>query len=196
MIDLEWDTRVGPTRVFGGDVLMRTSVFLDVGGYDETLIAGEDPDLAGRIANAGWGIERLACEMTVHDADLSRFTQWWKRQIRAGHAVVDAWLRAPWSDTGLQHRVASIAFWGGALPLTVVVAFLFGAGLAGLTLLLAYPVLAARIYQRLRSNGRTSREAALYAGSCVEGKFAEFYGGLQCLFRRARRTTPRLIEYK
>jgi GT2 family glycosyltransferase len=194
LIDLEWDTPIGPTMVFGGDVMIRTDVFREVNGYDETLIAGEDPDLAGRIRAADRTIERLDIEMTVHDADLSRFGQWWRRQVRAGHAAVDAWFRAPWSDTRIQHRVVSIAFWGGALPFLVVATLPLSP--FGLALLLGYPILALRIYRRMRGNGRSPRDAALYAGSCVEGKFAEFYGGLQCVANHLRKTTPKLIEYK
>jgi glycosyltransferase involved in cell wall biosynthesis len=191
LIDLEWDTPIGHTTVFGGDVIIRAEILREAGGYDESLIAGEDPDLAARISAAGWQIERLDVDMTVHDADLSRFGQWWMRQTRAGHAVTDAWLRSSWSDTKVQHRVASITFWGAALPAVVAVSLP-----AGLALLLAYPLLGLRIYHRMRKQGRSRGDAALYAGSCIEGKFAEFYGGIQCLLNRARRAGPTLIEYK
>jgi len=194
LIDMEWDTPIGAARVFGGDVLLRASVFEELGGYDETLIAGEDPDLATRVCNTGWGIERMDIEMTLHDADLSRFGQWWRRQVRAGHAVVDTLLRAPMADRKIQHRVASIAFWGGGVPALVILGLPFGP--YPLLLLLGYPVLTFRIYGRLRRNGRSRENAALYAVSCVEGKFAEFYGGLQCAVNRLRRATPKLIEYK
>jgi glycosyltransferase involved in cell wall biosynthesis len=196
LIDLEWDTPIGPTKVFGGDVLIRAAIFRDVDGYDESLIAGEDPDLAKRIGAANWKIERLDVDMTIHDADLSRFGQWWMRQVRAGHAVADTWLRAPWSDQKIQRRLASIFFWGGALPL---VALLFGIVLArpiGFALLLAYPVLGLRIYRRMRGIGRDRGDAAAYAGSCVQGKFAEIYGAAQCLTNHVRRASPTLIEYK
>lgn len=196
LIDLEWDTPIGPSKVFGGDVLIRAAIFRDVEGYDETLIAGEDPDLAGRVGAAGWKIERLDVGMTIHDADLSRFGQWWMRQVRAGHAVADTWLRASWSDKKILRRLLSILFWGGALPMA---ALLLGLALAppiGWILLLAYPVLGLRIYHRMRGLGRSRGDAAAYAGSCIEGKFAEIYGAAQCLMNRARRASPTLIEYK
>jgi len=196
LIDLEWDTPVGPTRVFGGDVMIRSAIFREVDGYDESLIAGEDPDLATRIGAEGWKIERLDRDMTIHDADLHRFEQWWMRQVRAGHAVADTWIRAPWSDTKTQHRVASIAFWGGMLPFLALVAGAVLAPPIGLALLLTYPVLGLRIYRRMRKLGRDRGDAALYAGSCIEGKFAEIYGAAQCFMNRARRASPTLIEYK
>ncbi|MCP4904758.1 MAG: glycosyltransferase [bacterium] len=196
LIDLEWDTPVGRTSVFGGDVLIRAAIFRDVEGYDETLIAGEDPDLAARISAAGWKIERLDVDMTVHDAGLSRFRQWWMRQIRAGHAVADAWLRSSWSDSTILRRLASILFWGAAFPLGILAWVVAIGGATPLGLLLAYPVLGLRIYLRMRKRGRAPVDAALYAGACIEGKFAEVYGAAQCLLNRVRRGPQKLIEYK
>jgi len=191
LIDLEWDTPIGRTKAFGGDVLIRVPILLELDGYDETLIAGEDPDLAARVCAAGWEIDRLATDMTVHDADLSRFEQWWMRQVRAGHAAAEAWFRSSWSDTKNQRRVASILFWGGFLPLLAIATLPFG-----LLFLLAYPALGLRIYRNMRKRDRSPGDSALYAASCIEGKFAEFFGIVQSLVRRIRRAKPTLVEYK
>lgn len=198
LIDMEWDTPSGRVDRFGGDVMIRAGVLVALGGYDESLIAGEDPELARRLRSAGHGIERLDAEMSRHDAALSRFSQWWTRQVRAGHAAAEAWSREGGSPADpLGRRVASILFWGVLLPAAVLV-LSAAAGPLGLLGLLLYPALALRIFRRQRSLGRGSGDAARYAASCIEGKFAEALGLLRCFAGHARRGRARggLIEYK
>ena len=89
LCDLEWDTPIGDALACGGDAMMRASAFTEVGGFDPTLIAGEEPELCVRLRDHGWRIERIDAEMTLHDAAMLRFDQWWKRNVRAGHAFAE-----------------------------------------------------------------------------------------------------------
>ena len=82
LIDIEWDTPVGEAKYCGGDALIRVKAFLAVGGYDPTLIAGEEPEYCVRLRHAGWKILRIDAEMTLHDATMARFAHWWKRSVR------------------------------------------------------------------------------------------------------------------
>ena len=41
--DLEWNTPVGVLNSCGGDALMRVSAYVQAGGFDATLLAGEEP---------------------------------------------------------------------------------------------------------------------------------------------------------
>ena len=82
LCDLEWDRPVGEVRAFGGDVMMRADALEAVGGYRDDLIAGEEPELCVRLRAAGWRIWRLDREMTLHDAAMTRFDQWWRRAVR------------------------------------------------------------------------------------------------------------------
>ena len=86
LCDIEWDVPPGEVRAFAGDVMIRATALERVGGYREDLIAGEEPELCVRLRAAGWKIWRLAVEMTLHDAAMTRFGQWWKRAVRAGYA--------------------------------------------------------------------------------------------------------------
>jgi hypothetical protein len=195
---MEWDASPpGRTDRFGGDVVVDAAVFEAVGGYDETLIAGEDPDLARRIGAAGRAIERLDAPMTRHDADLHRFGQWWTRQVRSGHAAAEAWWReggGPGDPEG--RRVLSILGWGAGLPVALL-AGLAWVGPAALWGLLAYAVLAARIVRHQQARGRSRDDALRYALSCIEGKFAETLGALRFgVSRLPGREPERLIEYK
>lgn len=74
---------------FGGDVLMRSAALAAAGGYRDSLIAGEEPELALRLRRAGGEIWRLDSDMTRHDAAMHRFGQWWARSVRAGHAFAE-----------------------------------------------------------------------------------------------------------
>lgn len=84
LCDLEWDTPVGEAKACGGDALMRADAFAAVGGFRPDLIAGEEPELCVRLRANGWKIWRLAAEMTLHDAGMTRFTQWWRRSCVLG----------------------------------------------------------------------------------------------------------------
>lgn len=52
---------------FGGDVMVRRAAMEVTGGYDETFIAGEDPELAIRFGINGYSIWFENIPMTVHD---------------------------------------------------------------------------------------------------------------------------------
>jgi hypothetical protein len=59
------------------------------GGYRDSLIAGEEPELCLRLIRAGGEVWRIPAEMTLHDAAIHRFGQWWRRTRRAGHAFAE-----------------------------------------------------------------------------------------------------------
>ncbi|MEO0831634.1 MAG: glycosyltransferase family A protein, partial [Pseudomonadota bacterium] len=90
MIDGEWGAApAGPAKACGGDALIRVAALKAVDGYREDLIAGEEPEMCYRMRQKGWKILRLAEEMTLHDAAMTRFGQWWQRSRRAGHTYAE-----------------------------------------------------------------------------------------------------------
>ncbi|ODN65414.1 glycosyltransferase family 2 protein [Methylophaga muralis] len=91
LCDIEWDTPIGEARACGGDALFRLTALQTVDGYREGLIAGEEPEMCYRMRQLGWKIMRLDAEMTLHDAAMTRFGQWWKRNQRAGHAYAESY---------------------------------------------------------------------------------------------------------
>lgn len=197
LADLEWQGRAGEVEACGGDALVRAEAFRAVGGFDRRLIAGEEPELCLRLRRRGFRILRLEREMTRHEAGLERFSQWWRRQKRAGHAFAEsAWLHGSEPERFRVREAASILAWSLGLPGVVVLLTAGGASPAPLALLAAYPLLAARIAWRRSREGHAA-DAFLYAGACVLGKFAGLAGVLA--FARSRlgpggRTA--LIEYK
>lgn len=186
LADREWDTPVGQAAACGGDALMRFAAVQAVGGYRGDLIAGEEPELCLRLRRAGGEVWRIAAEMTLHDAALLRFGQWWRRMRRAGHAFAEgAALHGAGPDRHWLAETRRAVFWGVVLPvgcgvLTAVTPF-------GLLLATAYPL------QVLRLARRGGWEWALFT---VIGKFAEAQGVFGYWFDRLRGRRRGLIEYK
>lgn len=191
LCDIEWDTPVGPATACGGDALFRVAAFEKVGGFNESLIAGEEPELCFRLRQAGFRILRIAHDMTLHDADMRSFAQWWKRTQRAGHAFAEhAWLHGRHPERLGVRQTGSNVAWTGAAALSLAVPPLAPVAAAAASLL------AHRIFKRQRAAGRGPREAWLYTASCLGGKIPQTLGAAQLLWRRMRGQASTLIEYK
>jgi GT2 family glycosyltransferase len=197
LADMEWDTPIGEAASCGGDALMRVGPLRAAGGFDASLIAGEEPELCLRLRRSGHRIHRLAAEMTLHDASLLRFSQFWRRAQRAGHAYAEAaWRHGRGPERFGVRRALSSALWALGVPVLTAV-LCVALGRAGALALLAYPVLALRVAQEARRRGRSLEEAAVAAAVAVPGKFAELSGVVQFLWNHGlRRRETRLIEYK
>lgn len=185
--DDEWDGPAGEVIECGGDVLSRAEVLRQLDGYRDDLIAGEEPELCVRLRQRGHRIWRLEREMSLHDANIVRFPQWWRRSVRAGHAYAQVHLihqRAPERIWGANLR--RTLSWSMLLPAAVIAGALLHP--AWLSLALLYPIQ----ILRLRGRQKSFRRATL----SVIGKFAEMQGVLQYLMHRVARRRQRLIEYK
>jgi GT2 family glycosyltransferase len=89
ILDLDWIYPPGPSEFCGGDALMRREVLEEVGGYDEGLIAGEEPEMCRRMRAKGWTIHHADRPMTLHDLAMKSLRAWWRRALRAGHAYAE-----------------------------------------------------------------------------------------------------------
>lgn len=193
LCDIEWDTPVGEAKACGGDAMMRADAFERVGKYRDGLIAGEEPELCVRLRAAGWKIWRLGEEMTLHDAAITRFAQWWKRTLRSGYAYAEGThLHGAPPE---RHRVKEsrrVWIWGLWIPvLTVFLAIWLGTW--GLAMLLIYPMQIIRLALR---DTRSVTESWWRALFLVLGKFPEAMGQLNFLYNRLAGKAARLIEYK
>jgi len=89
VLDLDWMYPPGAAAFCGGDALFRRSALAEVGGFDESLIAGEEPEMCRRIIAAGHRILHVDEPMTQHDLAVKSFGQYWVRATRAGHAYAE-----------------------------------------------------------------------------------------------------------
>ncbi|WP_028857258.1 glycosyltransferase [Psychrilyobacter atlanticus] len=83
--NIDWNPSFGEVEAFGGDVLMKRSVLSKLGGYDEVLVGGEDPEFSRRILKDRYKIIRLDIPMTKHDIDMHTLKQYFKRGYRTGY---------------------------------------------------------------------------------------------------------------
>jgi GT2 family glycosyltransferase len=198
LADLEWDTPIGEADACGGDALFRADAFRRAGGYDPSIIAGEEPELCLRIRRDGWKILRLDAEMTVHDMAMSRFAQWWRRSVRAGHAYAEGAARhGRGPERHYVRDVRSILSWGAGLPMAAALLACWPIPGLGLALLAGYPALffkTARYYRRVR--GWPAADARLFAAACVAGKFPQAIGVAKYWSGRIGGRPSRIIEYK
>ena len=194
LCDVEWNTQVGDAGACGGDAVMRVEAFDAVNGFDPTLIAGEDPELCVRLREAGWKIRRLDEEMTLHDANVTRFSQWWTRAVRSGPAYAEgaAIHGAPPERHWVRESRRAVG-WGLVLPLVALVAAPVTGG-GSLLLLLLYPLNVIRIAWRLRRDGK-ARPWTL-ATFMMLSKLPEAQGWLRYQRNRRRGKQSDLIEYK
>jgi GT2 family glycosyltransferase len=193
LCDREWDTPVGEARGFGGDVMMRLAAIEAVGGYRDDLIGGEDSELSVRLRAAGWSIWRIVAEMTRHDANMTRFAQWWQRSTRAGYAfALGASLhgRSPERFRVWESRRAWL--WGMFLPIMCAFTGLMFP-MWGWAAFLVYPAQILR--QTLRESG-TPADRVTIAVFQLLARFPEVWGQILFVQDRLRCREPNLIEYK
>lgn len=197
LCDLEWDTPIGPAKACGGDALMRVQALQQVGGYNPDLIAGEEPELCVRLRQCGWQVLRIDAPMTLHDAAMTRFGQWWKRTRRAGYAYANgAYLHGRGPQRHNVRELTSILLWGLALPLLALALAWPTRGISLLVLAAGEMLLGWRVYRHQRRRGRSASDARLYAVFTVLGKPAQAMGAVQFFVNRLLRRPSRLIEYK
>lgn len=196
LCDIEWDTPVGDAKYCGGDALMRVTSLVQVSGYNPHLIAGEEPELCVRLAAEGWGIYRIDEDMTLHDAAMTKFSQWWKRNVRSGHAFAEgSHIHGSGPSQHWAKETRSNWIWGGyfvaVLLLSIAISpyFLFA--------LILFPVLAVKIFAKYPwPRPRPSAHRLWFGANCALGKVPQFFGQLQFLFNRLSGKQSSIIEYK
>ncbi|BAY82515.1 family 2 glycosyl transferase [Calothrix parasitica NIES-267] len=197
LCDIEWNTPVGEAKACGGDAMMRVSALKQVGGFNPTLIAGEEPELCVRLRQTGGKIMRIDAEMTLHDAQITHFKQWWKRSIRNGHAYAEgAWLHGKPPEKHWLKESRRIWVWGFALPFLAIVSSWFVGLISLALLLLAYGILFYRIYKYARTRAIPSSDALFYSLFCVLDKSPQLIGQIQFHISRLLRRKSTIVEYK
>jgi len=191
LIDEEWDTPIGRADYSGGDALVRASAFEQIGGFRPELKAGEEPEMTTRLRAEGWEIWRIDAPMTIHDARIHRFGQWWTRSVRGGYGYAEVW-----STTGqLPRRVFDAQlrrafFWALGLPLVVMVVALI---VREPLLLLAIPAIYGAQILRIAVRRGLSFRSVQAAAMILLAKLPESIGALSYFLGRK---SNRLADYK
>ena len=193
LCDWEWNGPPGDALACGGDVMMRASALQDVDCYRDSLIAGEEPELCVRLRAKQWRIVRLQADMTLHDAAMTRFSQWWRRTRRSGYAFAEgAHLHGAPPERHWVWESRRALLWGLWLPL-----FCVAAGFVvmpwGFMSFVVYP---AQVLRQAARGKASFRERFTKGFFQLLGRFPETLGQLQFLRDRLLRRTNALIEYK
>ncbi len=203
-LDLDWIFPAGETSFCGGDALFRREALDAVGGFDAGLIAGEEPELCRRLRASGWAIRHIDAPMTRHDLGIRRFSQYWRRCERAGHAYASIARRFAGTSDPLwqaesRRNVVHAAVLAAMLLLPLAAWLAAGAmagGLAALASAGALGTLVARTARRHRWKTGSAGDALVYA---VHSHVQQFpiLAGQVAYWLRARHQAPRaLIEYR
>lgn len=201
VLDLDWISPVGLADYCGGDALIRRAALEQVNGYDETLIAGEEPEMCRRMRGRGWKILHVDLPMTGHDLAMTRCRQYWRRAVRTGYAYAEVSKRfrgTPlpfWEAEARHNRSRAIAWMGIGLGAAVLsVAFLTAWPLVAAIGLLG--LMSARSAMKCAWKSNDALTLALYGLHSHVQQIPIFLGQLR--WRRDRRAGRRagLIEYK
>jgi GT2 family glycosyltransferase len=197
LADMDWKGQPGEAMYGVGDMLTRAQAVAEVGGYNEAMMAMEDPEIGVRLRQAGYRLLRLEGPMTIHDADMHRFSEWWKRTVRGGHGYAEAaHLYAKGSERHWAKQVRSNWLWGVALPLAILIPAWPSYGLSLLGLLL-YPLQGWRVARgRRKAMGEPARDTRLYALFILLSKFPMAWGQALFWVNRWRGKHATLIQYK
>ena len=206
LADMEWNAPTGEVEECGGDVLFRCPVFLELGGFNPRMIAGEEPELCVRVRERGYKILRIDAEMTLHDAAMLRFSQWWTRAVRGGHSYAEGMaMHGKGESRHNVRRTLSALLYGVALPALFGGALVFAASGIGFgpvtaSVLALVPAAYARAaygaFRQRRQQGDPPAHAALYGAFCMLGKVPESIGIGTYWLNRLRGRYSGLMEYK
>jgi glycosyltransferase involved in cell wall biosynthesis len=200
VLDLDWISRPGLTEFCGGDVLMRRIALVEAGGFDDGLIAGEEPELCRRIRASGFKILHIDEPMTLHDLDIKHWTQYCKRAIRTGHAYAEVAERFRnsadplWSPEQRANLLRG-SWWTLSFSAAVIVSIRFGSipFAAWLALLL---ILSLRSAWRARWKTDDILTLFLYGIHSQLQQVPILVGQLKYTFNKGRSSRSGLIEYK
>ncbi|MGY6586754.1 MAG: glycosyltransferase [Wenzhouxiangella sp.] len=203
ILDLDWIYPAGDSDFCGGDALFRRQALCASGGFNPTLIAGEEPELCARLRAMDYRIVHIDQPMTGHDLAMTRFSQYWRRAERAGHAYAEVSHRLADSPRPLwqRERRRNLAHAGLILlilPLLLAAVFVPAAvALTGLLLLLLV-MLGLLLRTAWRARWKSGDRPTLL-GYALHSHFQQLpiaWGQLRWYLDKRRGQRRRLIEYK
>jgi hypothetical protein len=130
--------------------------------------------------------------MTLHDAALRRFEQWWKRAVRSGYGCAQLLdVQKGRVASGYNRQTAKNVAWSLLAPFALLAAAFVSKWF--LALLLVYPAQILRIAVRVRSR---ASDPWAYAAVMTVSHFAGFQGACQYVWHAATGRIPGQSDYK
>lgn len=198
---VEWNTPVGEAKACGGDAMMKIAALNAIGAFDPTMNAHEEPEMCTRMREAGHRIARLDADMTRHDAAMTRFSQFWRRHVRAGYGFAQADRKyrdthkadpASQRTNAAEGLIRRTVLWGIAIPVAVLVAAAVYWPMALLVALL-YPFQILRRFVSLEPRDTFALQRSVFE---MISKFAEARGFFTFYSDYLRSRQRNAITYK
>lgn len=198
VMDLDWIYPPGESEFCGGDALFNTAVLRAVGGFNESLIAGEEPELCRRLRQRGFIIQHIDVPMTKHDLAIRKLSAYWKRAFRAGHAYAEISNRFTgtpdplWQADARKNMIRGSFFILGLLLL----GFAWQIPILPLIFILVFGLSICRTYLKSRWKSDNKRTLFLYAIHSQLQHLPIFFGQLAYYWHRHRGEKQQLVDYK
>jgi hypothetical protein len=135
--------------------------------------------------------------MTLHDMAMTRFSQWWRRSTRTGHAYAEgSAMYGSFPERHFVRQTRSTILWGIVVPI-VALGLLWPTRGLSVAILGGYFLL----YRRTRKyylvqRGWTPGDASLYAAWIVLAKFPQALGLIRYCLGRLSGKRSAVIEYR
>jgi glycosyltransferase involved in cell wall biosynthesis len=191
LCDDEWNTPIGEALSCGGDALIRAQCLIEVDGYKDFFVAGEEPEMCYRLRKNGWKIYRLDEEMTLHDANITRFGQWWKRANRAGFAfALSAKEHGKGSEKFGVRSALRALIWSGLLGCILLLSTIDPVMLFAV---LIYPLQIIKMFLKQKDKSLYGFKSCAFL---MISKLPEALGVLELVIKTFKKQDYTIIEYK
>jgi acetyltransferase-like isoleucine patch superfamily enzyme/GT2 family glycosyltransferase len=181
VLELDWPSCAGRLEFCGGNALFRRTALEFTGGFDEKLVAGEEPDLCRKLRASGRSIVQVDERMALHDLGMESWSAYFQRCSRSGFAYAEVSRRSwntsdpLWRTQAVMNLVQGIAY--QALPFVIFGACIALADLWPALGLLAIPfLLIGRTMWRCRHRTHSTITLLLYAIHSHAAQVPIFWG--------------------
>ncbi len=192
LFQADWLRPAGPIRTCGGDMMVRSAAFREIGGFNPQVIAAEDDDFCLRLGKQRWELERLPVQMTWHDAAMKDFSAWWRRSTRDGHGFAQVGHLHP--EHFRRERLRGWLY-GLVLPLLFLTGLVIWPWLS-LAVALAYLLSFLRTLQSYALRAPVKQRLLSQVALLTLSKIPNVFGMLTYYLRRRSGKDMHIIEYK
>jgi len=167
---------------------------------DESILAGEEPDMCRRMRAHSLKILRMDVPMVMHDLAITKFSQYWRRSTRTGYAYAQVSARYAatplplWSREAKSNILRAVAL-TMLFNISILCALLTGRFWPLLIGVLFFCSLVQRTALKARSKTLHIPTRLLYGIHSHLQQIPIFIGQLNYRTRR-HKSAPKLIEYK
>lgn len=188
LCDMSWYIEPGNIDSCGGIATIKVDIFKQLNGFNEALIAGEEPEFYSRVRKKGYTVECLDFAMGTHDCAMESFKQWWMRTVKTGFGFANGSQWGAWNK-----RQHSILIWVLLIPLAILCGTIIEPRLLFGVLIFPIQILKIAIKSTIPYS---FKDKLLDATFCVFSKLPQFVGMVKYQVSKLSKEQNKNIEYK